>query len=706
MAVIGTIRQRLGGLLIVLIAFAMLAFILMDMGGAKNGPQRAGTALLKVNGEEIPYRAFEDRLKANEQFMLQNLIQQGQLEAGSSLSEQQREMVRSSTYNEMLGETLKNETYKKLGIQVDDEEQKALFFVDEFQHPSIKSSFADETGKFSQQRFEQYIKTLGAPDPSSGLTPEESRARWANFERAIFQERKDNKYNALIEKSTNIPNWMAKQMLANNNATANIEYVYLPYNSIDDATISVSDAELKKYIETHKEAYQQDASANIKYVVYPIKPSQEDINEVNTWVNNKFNQWKEAENDSLFVMANSEKRWDGVYYKENELMNSFATNMFTDEVGTFYGPTNSGETYDIYKLVDRKAIPDSLKARHLLLTGEGLQSQEEFLNLLDSLTNLVEKEGVPLASLTAQFSNDKANANNGGDLGWVTPGQMVAPFNNAIFYDMNVGDVKTVYTEFGVHLVEVYQWGTTSPGVKVATLQKTVFASEKTTNDIYAEASLFAGNNQTKEAFNTNAKEAKDAPSVLKTANTIQGLQGNARELVKWAFENEAGKVSAPFIVGDNFVVALLNGKSEKGLAALENVRAIVEADVMKDKKAEQLKAKLNSKDLNSLASNNNTTVKTANALSFNNVTLAGVGNEPKVAGAALGLANNAVSNPIQGENGVFVVKTTSKTDAPEVTDLSAVKTRSSSYASGVQVKVFDALKEAAKIEDNSFSFY
>ena len=76
-------------------------------------------------------------------------------------------MVRSSTYNEMLGETLKNETYKKLGIQVDDEEQKALFFVDEFQHPSIKSSFADETGKFSQQRFEQYIKTLGAPDPSS-----------------------------------------------------------------------------------------------------------------------------------------------------------------------------------------------------------------------------------------------------------------------------------------------------------------------------------------------------------------------------------------------------------------------------------------------------------------------------------------------------------------------------------------------------------
>lgn len=706
MAVIGTIRQRLGGLLIVVIAFAMLAFILMDMGGSKNGPQRAGTALVNVNGDEISYKDFEDRLKANEQYMLQNLVQQGQLPQGSTLSEQQREMVRNSTYNEMLGEILKNETYKNIGLQVADEEQKALFFVDEFQHPSIKSSFADESGKFSQQMFEQYIKTLGAPDPSSGLTPEESRARWANFERAIFQERLDNKYNTLIQKSTNIPTWMAKQMNANNNATASIEYVYLPYNSIDNATITITDAELKKYIDNHKEAFQQDASANIKYVAYPIVPSQEDKDEVSTWINNKFNQWKEAENDSLFIMANSEQRWDGVYYKEAELMNSFATNMFTDAVGTYYGPTNTDIKYDAFKLIDRKAVPDSLKARHLLLTGEGMQSQEEFLNLLDSLTALVNENGVPLSSLTAQFSNDKANANNGGDLGWVTPGQMVTPFNNAIFYDMNVGDVKTVYTEFGVHLVEVYQWGTTSQGVKVATLQKTVFATEKTTNDIYAEASLFAGNNQTKENFVANAKDIKDAPSVLKNANTIQGLQGNARELIKWAFENETGKVSAPFIVGDNFVVALLNGKSEKGIASVDNVRAIVEAEVMKDKKAEQLKVKLNSKDLNTLASTNNTTVKTADGVSFNNFAIAGVGNEPKVVGVALGLAANAVSKPVKGENGVFVVKTTSKTDAPEAADLNIVKSRASSYASSVQVKVFDALKDAAKIEDHSFSFY
>jgi hypothetical protein len=341
-----------------------------------------------------------------------------------------------------------------------------------------------------------------------------------------------------------------------------------------------------------------------------------------------------------------------------------------------------------------------------LITGEGYTTQEEVTALIDSLRTAIIEEGTPLASLTAKYSQDPSNASDGGDLGWVRPNEMVTPFNNAIFFDMEPGDVRMVYTQFGAHFVEVYDWGTTQEAAKVATLTKSIFASEETTNGIFAEASLYSGNNRNKESFIAGSERVKDALNVAKTANTVVGLDGNAREMIKWAFETETGDVSAPFIIGDNFVVALQNGKSEEGKAALSSVRALVEAEVIKEKKAELLVERLIGSDLNALASTNASSIQAANNLSFNNVTLSGVGNEAKVVASALGLEVNELSSPIVGENGVFVVQTIAKKEAAEALDLNAYTMRSSTYSTGVQSRLFEALKTAAKVEDNSFDFF
>jgi peptidyl-prolyl cis-trans isomerase D len=698
MAVIGTIRQKLGGLLILVIAFAMFAFILMDMGGKGNGPER-GTGIAKVNGEEISYEDFSERLKVNETYM-QNQLQ------GEPLSEAQKESVRNNTYNEMLTERLKAGLYISLGITVGDEEKKAMLFEDGFQHPSITSSFKGEDGQYSAANFKQYLETLNVPDPNSGLSAEEKRAQWTNFEQAIYKERADNKYNKLIAKSTKVPTWMAEVLYNNENEKANAEYIYLPFSNVADDSISYTDADLLAYLAEHGKEYQQEASVSLKYIVYPIEPSTDDINAVSSWMTNKFASWEKAESDSLFIMASSETKWSNVYKSRAELSNQFVDSMFNAPVGSFFGPVKQGNQFIAYKLVDRKAIPDSVQVRHLLISGEGYESQEIALALIDSLKGLIIDNGASLASLTAQFSQDESNAFNGGDLGWVRPSEMVVPFNNAIFFDMKVGDVKMVYSQFGAHFVEVYAWGTTSTSVKVATLNKTIFASEETTNNIFAEASLYSGNNRSKESFVAGSDKVKDAVGVSKKSNTIQGIRGNARELVKWAFNNDKGEVSAPFMVGESFVVTLQDGKSEEGEASLDNVRLLVEAEVIKNKKSEVLLSKVKGTDLNSIASSNSISVQSANDVSMFNVALAGIGNEPKFAGTALGATLNMVSQAFVGENGVFVLKTITKSEVPIATDLTAYKLRSSSYSGAVQGRLFEALKSAAKIEDNSFDFF
>ncbi|MCB0510027.1 MAG: SurA N-terminal domain-containing protein, partial [Bacteroidetes bacterium] len=523
MAVIGTIRQKLGGLLILLIAFAMLAFILMDMGPKGNNAGQAGNSIAKVNGEEISYIEFTERLKTNENYMI------GQMQ-GQALTESQKESLKTSTFNEMLGEKLKGEMYKKLGISVSKAEKAAMLFDDKFQHPSIKSSFSGADGVFSQESFKQYLNTLDLPD--ANFKEGEKRAQWTNFEKAIYKERADKKYNTLVQKSIVVPTWMATALYNNDNTMASIEYVYLPYSDIDDASITLSDQELASYLASHSKEFQQEESASLKYINFQVSPSADDINAVKTWIDGKFDAWQNAESDSLFIMASSETRWDESYYRKDELVNRFSDSIFASSPGAFFGPLNLGTEFAAYKLIDKKAIPDSLKVRHLLLSGDNLQTQEDvdaIFALRDSLMNLVDTLGVPLSSLTAQFSDDQSNAFNGGDLEWVRPGEMVVPFNDLIFYDMKPGDIKTVGTQFGIHIVEVYQWGTTSTAVQLATLNRSIFASEETTNAIFAEASLYANNNKNKEAFLANSSEVKDALNVSKLAATIPGLDGNAR---------------------------------------------------------------------------------------------------------------------------------------------------------------------------------
>lgn len=704
MAAISSIRER-SWLLIGVMVIALLAFLLMDFGGnGNNGNFQQSDELAVVDGEPISNQAFNDNLTSN----IANYRSQSQQQ---TLSDADMNGLRNSTYNQMVNEKLLAKIYDETGIAVGDEEFLDMLGGKNI-HPGIKNSFQDANGNFDRNAFTNYINSLDLENSPSD-EPGTKRKVWKNFELAIVKERLTTKYNSLVEKSTTVPTFMAEDQYASQNGQVNFSYVKVPYNTIEDASLNLTDADLTKYISQHAKEFQQEESVDLKFASFPIVASENDKIDASKWIAKKVSEWPAVKSDSLFIGLYSDVAYDEAYYGVNELNSQYADSIFKSEVGSIFGPDQVGNSFVATKLLDRKMIPDSLQARHLLISLDGVTTQEQAFAkyaLYDSLYNLIDSAGYTLSSLTAQYSDDQSNAGIGGDLNWVKPNQMVKPFNDLIFFNMKEGDVKRVSTQFGLHIVEVYKSKATKLAVKTATLKKDILPSVKTQEKIYADASIFSGNNNTKEKFEA-AEETNiinNAYGVAKDATSIQKINGNARQVIKWAFEAKSGEVSSPFSIGEAYYVALAVNKNAKGLMTVnDNNRLQIEVAAAKSKKAEMLKAKISGTDLNAIASANNVTVQTAQAASFANATVAGF-QENKVIGEAFGLAENTVSGAIEGTDGVFVISVTSKVAANE--DANAIANLKSSLRTqlktSVSSRMAEALRKEASIVDNRFNFF
>ncbi len=704
MAAIGKIRNQ-GWLLIGLMILSLIAFILMgsESGGGGNAYQ-ANDDLAIVDGEAVSNTEFSDRVRVN----VNNYKQQSQ---SATLSEADMNAIRNNTYNQMLAENILNKKYDKLGITVSDDEFRDMITGSRV-HEGISNSFKDASGNFDLDAFNNYINDLNIDNP--GDEPGTKLKTWKNFENAIVTERLTKKFNTLVEKSLTIPTVMAKDQYMNEQTQVNFDYVKIPYSAISDSSISLSDSDLKAFMAKNKKKFEKEASVDLKIASFPLVFSQNDKADAEKWMNKKVAEWKESKSDSAFISLYSDEAFDMAYYGENELVSQYKDQIFEAEKGTMFGYDLVNDTYIATKLVDKKMIPDSLKARHLLISFENIQTQEEAFvkrQLFDSLYNLVKEEGYKVEDLTAEFSDDQSNKNNGGDLKTVKPGQMVKPFNDLIFFNMQEGDVKMVGTQFGLHIVEVYDATPTKEAVQIATLKKQILPSQKTGDKTYAASSIFSGNNNTKDKFLAAGEEKLliDAVGVSKDANTVSSVQGNARQIVKWAFNDaKVGEVSTPFFIGDAYYVVLLVNKNEKGLPNIsDNNRLAIQVDAINAKKAEKIKAKISGSDLNAIATANGVSASSASSASFTNVAVEGV-SEPKVVGVALGLAEGTVSEPIEGNEGVYVISVSSKS-APQDDPTAYLSNKASiqnQLKFGVTGGLNNAIIKSADVKDNRLDFF
>ncbi len=703
MATLESIRKRGGVLILIFVGVALLAFVVGDVDLSRlNNRNKIG----EIAGEEITFNDFREKLIQNEENakIVNNL---------PSLTEEQQTMIRENTWQQLIAEIVMGGEYEKLGIEVTGDELFDMMLGDNM-NPMIRQLFTDPaTGAMDIDQARATIRQLiEAPDN----TPQ--KIYWLNMEEQIKNSRLQEKYNALLSKGFFITDEQAKENALNSSAGSDISYFVKSYASISDSTIQVSGSEIKEYYNARKNAYRQPESRRIEYVNFTIEPSSEDYTETQNWIKELAEEFAETPTPAEFTDLSSDVKFDASYLGKNEITNiELATFLFSGGKGVF-GPYLEDNSFRISRLSDTKMLPDSVRARHILIAPEN----NDFLrakSVADSLADLLRK-GADFELLARQYSTDQGSSVNGGDLGWFGPKTMVQPFSDTAFF-AKPREIKVAITQFGAHIIQVTEQSKPVEKVQIATIQKEIIPSQKTLNKVYNDARTFADGVNTQADFDKKLEEqglAKRVASVNSGDPEITGME-DSRELVRQSYLTPAsGNViknsegNSIFETGNFYTIAVLTAINEAGFTPVEGVAASIKQELIRKKKAEILRKELveaiqGSESLLSAAQKAGAEVKEAAGITFNSFQIPGAGVEPGVIAAATVLEEAKLSEPIEGNQGVYVIMVNSRT-AEEVSPETITNTKAGMQQANMYrvYQASTALTENAEIQDLRYKFY
>ncbi|KPL13440.1 MAG: hypothetical protein AMS26_14415 [Bacteroides sp. SM23_62] len=606
----------------------------------------------------------------------------------------------------MVREYITQGEYRELGISVSTDEMMDMV-QGRNPHPVIRSLFSDpQTGILNRTFLVQFIRTMNE-DPSGA-----QKTIWLYLESEIMKDRAWSKYNNLIRKGLYITDLEAENNYRETGRRMDFRYVVKRFAAVPDSAITVTENDLQKYYRDHEKDYKQEATRDIEYVVFEILPSNEDDRMAAEWINKMKAEFETIEDPVSLVGMESDLPFDDMNYADGSLPEIINDFMFSSAPGAVYGPYFEESSYRLARLVEINYLPDSVHARHILLQPDNNTDASGLIALADSLQEVLNSGG-DFANLARQYSMD-GSAQEGGDLGWFPEGQMVKPFSDSCFHGQ-IGEIMQVQTQFGIHLIEVLEKSRNVKKVKVAYLSRNVEPSSETYQNVYSQAVKFAGLNNTYEKFNTAVSEQnltkRYANEVTASQRTITGLD-QPRALIRWAFEAELHDISEEiFEIGNKYVVAAVTGIREKGNATLDQVRTEIELEVKKNKKAALISEEFNTslasvQNIDELADEMGLAVMDANNVNFASVSVPSAGIEPNVIATASVLAPDQLSPPVQGNNGVYVIVVVNVID-PEETELASQKSRMASLReSQANYEAYQALQDAANIQDNRGKFF
>jgi peptidyl-prolyl cis-trans isomerase D len=702
MAVIAKIRNQ-SGLLIGVIGVSMILFLLGGDFMSQAGGGDRETNVAEINGETVSYATFES--------MLEQQINRSY--GGQAVSQQAREQMRQRLWSKILNEKLMFSEYDALGLTVGSEE---IFNEIKRNNPVLAQYFTNpQTGRVYDQLADPLTGGLN-PQAVLGAVKQminspEGEASWLQIEESIKLDRFNKKYTNLIKKGLNVTSKEAEVDFADKNRKASFSYVFKAFADIKDDAIEVTDADLQAYYNDHKHEsfYQQkEPTRSLEYVVFEVNPSKEDLAEKKAELEDIKLAFETTKEDTAFVIENADNPNRFVYKTEGNLPLEIDTLVFAAEVGAVFGPYEENGFYKLAKLVGIATSPDSVDARHILIkvnAGDTAVAQAK----ADSLIKVI-KANNNFAAMAETFSEDFGSAQEGGDLGWFTEGTMVKEFNDVCFTGQ-VGDMVTVVSQFGVHLIEIKEQTAAKKKVLVAVVDREQIPSKETFDEAFNVASAFSINNNTTAGFRSAGNDVgmRVADQVKESEKTIPGVE-NSREIIRWAYEASVGDVSEAKELGNKFVVTHLKEIREQGALGLtsESVKARVGAEAFKLKKAEMIKTEMTgASDLNALASKIGKTVQSADNVTFGAYSIAGVGGERKLIGAAFSLEQGQISKPIVDNKGVYVIVVNSIKEAGGTVNIPLAKMQMSRNNEGrADYEVFGAIEDASDVIDNRGKFY
>ena len=732
MAVLGKIRNQFGWVMMGLVILGIGGFLFMDVSSVGRGMGAQQRIVAKINGEDVLRDDFDVYIKNYE---------------GAQASQEQ---IREQAWKDLLSNVIYKQQAKKLGIVVTDEELTDLFTGQNIS-PLVAQQFAQmgagvDRNMIEQQRNAYFQAKEKSP---SELTNQEIQFlnAWEALEKSVADEQLSAKYIAMLQKGVYAPAWMVNAEYARKNRTYDFNFSRVLYADVDNAEVSISDADLTAYIEANPKAYERKANVSIEYVVFDVQPSAADTaNFEKTYASMVADFAKTSgEGDTTYAQTNR-IQLDPIYYTKEKWQDaSIKDTLFSLDKGQVYGPyyDNLGQI-KMVKVMDRKVMPDSVACRHIMkpVNRRDVNTMQAAYVELDSLRKLLVAGTANFNDLVAAHSMDMSTKDKGGVMGYRGRGDSYgAPFESFIFDVGQKDSFEIIQTQNAMHLIQItdYKFGENKVGLRLAYKSEPILPSAETERTAEAKANEFMANNRTLEELkaaakkNPNLRLSNAAGLEINDYVLTQGLQGaEAAEIIKWAHkEAKDGEVAGriyPFTDPKYntiaaVVVPALVKKSPEGLASIEDnsVRAEVERIVRNEKKAEIILKKLEGvTSLEAMADKySSAKVETANGVRYDAPFIREVGGvEPKLTAVADVLETGKVSKPFAGEQGVYMIQLINKQDGPSMENMpNAVQQKrnfvmrsllpaAAASPAGFREMLLEAIQDDMNIKDNRADMY
>lgn len=700
MALIGTLRNRMGTWVVVFVFVAISAFILGDLLG-NNSSFFQQEDVGEIAGSTITLTEYQNAIKEQEMNYSLNTNQ--------APGQAQKTLIENQAWEMLIVRNAIEKQYEKLGLEVTQEEIWDMVQgtnVDQ----GLKSApvFQNESGQFDRNKVVQFLQRIknGGPEVA------EERFRWSMYEQNLASSRKRIKYENLLIKTTYVTSAEAERGYHLENDVAEIKYLNIPYYAISDSVATVTDSDLQTYYNENKQKFESEFTRSITYVTFPVEPSQADSLDYYNKLNGLVDDLQTSANDSLFATGASDDP-SSAYVKYTPSNLPQYLNPDNVVLGTVMGPFLDGNTYKIVKVTD---IVPVARARHILIQPNGdtpADKKEAEERAKEILTEL--KSGADFAAKAREVSTDQSSGRNGGDLGWFPQSDMVKPFGDAVFNATKTGLLNDVVeSQYGYHIIDVTNTKE-NKGYAVATVQYEILPSDASVNDALRRAENFQAGVGNLDDLKTRAQEeglSLQESGSIRTSERRIGMLGEAREIVRWAFgEASVGDVSKVFDLNDQFVVAVVTGEQKKGIKPLDAVKDEITPLVRNKVKGRIIIERLGdvkNKSFEELAQafGNDAVVNSVSDLKLNTNSIQSVGFDPRAVGLAFSLEKGERSEPFAGENGVVIIEMQNKTVAPAVADYSQNKSQLEQTARSRSYSIAEAIKEDADIEDERYKHY
>ena len=658
MSIIQDIRDKYAKLTVVLVALALLGFILTDYfaGKSRMGGKIANT-IGSVNGRSISFDEFNPKVIQMEE----NLKSQGYPQ-NTALTQQALDQA----WNQEISQQLLKGELDELGINVGKKELGDVLYGPNAPQ-DLQTQFRDpKTGLFNaalaKQNIDQALKS-GTP---------EQKASISNYLDALVNMRMADKYLSLFSSSTNFPKWMVEKQSAENSQLAKISLVREMYTSIPDSAVKVTDEEIQAFINKNKSQFKQQESRSIQYIAFSAAPSSKDSAATYGDLLNQKDRYRGAENLEEFLAGEGAQYYNG-YVSGKAIQQQMKDSIFKTPIGEIFGPYLDANSYVMARMVGVTTMPDTVSVRHILISTQSRDSATAH-NLCDSLQKAI-AAGSNFDSLAAKFSDDGGSKAKGGKYENVPSGQMVAPFNDFIFL-RPTGSKGIVKTDFGFHYIEILSQKGSGVGYKVAYLPREIVVSQETDNAALNKANEFAGDCRDLKSFEENyEKKLKQqgltknvASDITPVSYEVRGI-GASRSFVRAIYDAKKGDVLKPERIENNYIVAVVTNIFDEGTAGVETARPSIDPILRNKKKAALLRTRIGRVTTleAAAAALGGKPIETADSVRINGSMSGTFGYEPRVTGAAFNPANTGkvVPEVIEGLGGVFVVRVDNLSTTP-----------------------------------------